>query len=63
MFGWVFHIGRIIKVGYTLSRHDALTDLIKIFGERPKRFAKLSRVKLNNNGGEPETNLVNALQD
>ncbi|MEZ5757766.1 MAG: 2-polyprenylphenol 6-hydroxylase [Emcibacteraceae bacterium] len=63
MFGWVFHIGRIVKVGYTLSRHDALTDLIKIFGERPKRFAKLTKISKKDQDGEPETNLVNALQD
>lgn len=63
MFGWIFHIGRILKVGYTLSRHDALTDLIKIFGERPKRFAKLASLSQKDHDGKVETNLVNALQD
>lgn len=64
MLRWVRHIGRIIKVGYTLSRHDALVDMLELFGERPKALAKLSRATLKHDpNGKPETKLVIALQD
>ncbi|MBT5185381.1 MAG: 2-polyprenylphenol 6-hydroxylase [Kordiimonadaceae bacterium] len=64
MFKWAFHICRLIKIGYTLSKHDALMDLLKLFGERPKALEKLSKIKLNHNvEGTPETRLVIALQD
>ena len=64
MFKWVFHIGRVIKVAYTLSKHDALLDLLKLFGEQPKALEKLRKIKLKYDvDGKPETKLVIALQD
>ena len=64
MFKWVFHIGRIVKVGYTLSKHDALLDLLKLFGDQPKALEKLRKIKFEYKvDGELETNLAIALQD
>ena len=64
MFKWLFHTGRVIKVVYTLSKHDALMDLLKLFGKQPKAIEKIRKIKLNYDAnGEPETNLVIALQD
>ena len=64
MFKWIFHISRIIKVGYTLSKHDALMDLLKLFGEQPKALEKLRKIKFTFDvNGKPETRLVIALQD
>lgn len=64
MFKWAFHIGRIIKVGYTLSKHDALMDMLKLFGDQPKALEKLRKINLNYDvNGKPETRLVIALQD
>lgn len=64
MFKWVFHISRIIKVGYTLSKHDALMDLLKLFGEQPKALEKLRKIKFTFDvNAKPETRLVIALQD
>lgn len=64
MFKWIFHIGRIVKVSYTLSKHDALMDLLKLFGEQPKALEKLRKMKFKYDvDGKPETNLVIALQE
>ena len=64
MFKWVFHISRIIKVGYTLSKHDALMDLLKLFGEQPKALEKLRKIKFTFDvNAKPEMRLVIALQD
>jgi ubiquinone biosynthesis protein len=64
MFKWIFHTGRIIKVAYTLSKHDALMDLLKLFGEQPKAIEKLRNLKIRYDlDTKPETRLVNALQD
>lgn len=64
MFKWILHTGRIIKVAYTLSKHDALLDLLKLFGEQTKAIEKLRSIKLSYDVNEkPETRLVIALQD
>lgn len=64
MFQWVRHISRIIRVGYTLSKHDALMDMLELFGEKPKAFSKLSQYNRKHDvNGKPETRLVIALQD
>lgn len=64
VFKWAFHIGRIVKIGYTLSKHDALMDMLKLFGEQPKALEKLRKIKLKYDvDGKPETRLVIALQD
>ncbi len=64
MFKWIFHIGRIVKIGHTLSKHDALMDIIKLFNDRPKNLEKIRNIKLKYNvGDKPETPLVIALQN
>lgn len=64
MFQWVRHISRIIKVGYTLSKHDALMDMLELFGEKSKSLSKLSKFNRKHDvNGKPETRLVIALQD
>jgi ubiquinone biosynthesis protein len=64
MFKWARHISRIIKVGYTLSKHDALIDMLDLFGDRPKALSQLSKFNRKHDvNGKPETRLVIALQD
>jgi len=64
MFKWARHISRIIKVGYTLSKHDALIDMLELFGDRPKALSQLSKFNRKHDvNGKPETRLVIALQD
>lgn len=64
MFKSIIHISRLIKVGYTLSKHDALMDLLELFGKKPKAIEKLRSFNFNKDiEGKPETRLVNALQD
>ena len=46
MFKWAFHISRIIKIGYTLSKHDALMDLLVLFGEQPKALERLRKFNI-----------------
>ena len=63
MFKWAFHISRIIKIGYTLSKHDALMDLLVLFGEQPKALERLRKFNIKYDvDGKPETKLVIALQ-
>ncbi|WP_339861597.1 2-polyprenylphenol 6-hydroxylase [Paremcibacter congregatus] len=53
MFNSLRHMGRLIRVGYTLSRHDALMDLLSLFGEEPKmigRFRQLRKTKSTQKG-------------
>lgn len=64
MFKWILHTGRIVKVAYTLSKHDALMDLLKLFGEQTKALEKLRSIKIRHDvNAKPETRLVIALQD
>lgn len=64
MFNWIRHTGRLIKIGYTLSKHDALMDLLKLFGDQPKALEKLRKFNVKFDvDGKPETKLVIALQD
>lgn len=64
MFKWILHTGRIIKVAYTLSKHDALMDLLQLFGKQPKAIEKLRNIKIHYDvGAKPENRLVIALQD
>ena len=64
MFKWIFHIGRIVKIGHTLSKHDALMDIIKLFNDGPKNLEKLRNIKLKYDvSAKPETPLVIALQN
>lgn len=64
MFKWAFHISRIIKIGYTLSKHDALMDLLTLFGEQPKALERLRKFNIKYDvEGKPETRLVIALQE
>ncbi len=65
MFGAIRHMGRLLKVGYTLLQHDALTDLLAIFGGRSRALQQLKtirRVKFPGQHDTPETNLGLALQ-
>ncbi len=58
------HTARLLKIGYILSKHDALTDLFKLFGEQPKTIEKLRKFKFNYDlNAAPETHLVIALQN
>ncbi len=64
MFKWVFHISRIVKVGFTLSKHNALMDLLELFGEQTKALEKLKKFNIKFDvESVPETRLVIALQD
>jgi ubiquinone biosynthesis protein len=60
MFKWAIHISHLIKVGYTLSKHDALMDLLDLFGDKSKALQNLKKFRTD---GVPETRLVIALQD
>ena len=64
MFSWLRHTGRLIKIGYTLSKHDALMDLLNLFGNQPKALEQLRKFNVKFDvDGKPETKLVIALQD
>lgn len=64
MFKSIRHIGRLLKIGYSLSKHDALMDLLKLFGEQPKAIEKLRKFKFKHDTkAKPETRLVIALQE
>lgn len=64
MFKSVRHISRIIKVGFTLSKHDALMELLGLFGTKSKALDKLRKFNVKSElDGKPETHLVVALQD
>ena len=55
------HMGHLIRVAFVLSRHDALMDLLSLFGEQPKaltRLRKLRKLKKSSSG----SNLVEAFQ-
>jgi len=41
------HMGRLIKVGFILSRHDALMDLLSLFGEPPRAVEQIRRLRRN----------------
>lgn len=64
MFKSIIHMSRLLKIGYTLSKHDALMDLFKLFGQQPKTIEKLRKFKRKHDiEDKPETRLVIALQD
>ncbi|MDG1437972.1 MAG: 2-polyprenylphenol 6-hydroxylase [Emcibacteraceae bacterium] len=60
MFKWARHTSHLIKVAYTLSKHDALMDLLDLFGDQSKALQNLKKFRTD---GAPETRLVIALQD
>lgn len=39
------HMGRLIRVGVTLSRHAALMDLLSLFGNEPKMLSRLRKLR------------------
>ncbi|MFC7048107.1 2-polyprenylphenol 6-hydroxylase [Emcibacter nanhaiensis] len=65
MFRSLRHIGRLVRVGYTLAQYDALTDLLNLFGEKPGALDQLKtikRIRPPKADEEPNTGLVLALQ-
>ncbi len=46
MFKVIKHIGRLVKIAFSLSRHDALLDLISLFGNEPKIIRKMRSSKV-----------------
>jgi len=50
------HMAHLTRVAFVLSRHDALMDLLSLFGEQPKALARLRKLR------KPGKNLVEALQ-
>ncbi|WP_417316618.1 2-polyprenylphenol 6-hydroxylase [Emcibacter sp.] len=66
MFRSLRHTGRLIRVGFTLAQHDALTDLLSLFGEQSKALAQLKsmkKVRQPSADEAPNTRLVMALQN
>ncbi|VAV86729.1 hypothetical protein MNBD_ALPHA02-2049, partial [hydrothermal vent metagenome] len=58
-------MGHLIRVAFVLSRHDALMDLLSLFGEQPKaltRLRKLRNLKMPAPDGTPKSKLVDAFQ-
>lgn len=49
-------MARLIRVAFTLSRHDALMDLLSLFGEQSKTLTRLRKMRKSKN------NLVDAFQ-
>ncbi len=65
MFKSLRYMGHLIRVAYVLSRHDALMDLLSLFGEQPKavtRLRKLRKLKKNTSAKNSSSNLVEAFQ-
>ncbi|PCI50067.1 MAG: 2-polyprenylphenol 6-hydroxylase [Alphaproteobacteria bacterium] len=50
------HMARLIRVAFVLSRHDALIDLLSLFGEQPRALTRLRKLRKSKN------NLVEAFQ-
>ena len=58
-------MGHLIRVAFVLSRHDALMDLLSLFGEQPKaltRLRKLRNLKMPAPEDTPKSKLVDAFQ-
>ncbi len=49
-------MARLIRVAFVLSRHDALMDLLSLFGEQPRSLTRLRKLRKSKN------NLVEAFQ-
>lgn len=56
MFKSLRHMARLIRVAFTLSRHDALMDMLSLFGEPPKALIRLRKMR------KSRSNLVEAFQ-
>jgi len=59
------HMGHLIRIAFVLSRHDALMDLLTLFGEQPKALGRLRKLRKFNRPAETEvceSNLVEAFQ-
>ncbi len=59
------HMSHLIRIAFVLSRHDALMDLLSLFGPQPKalsRLRKLRKFKIPSSAEEPSHNLVEAFQ-
>lgn len=51
-------MGRLIKIAFSLSRHDALMDLLAMLGDEPKIIGKIRR----NKSKKAKSNLVEAFE-
>jgi len=59
------HMGHLIRIAFVLSRHDALMDLLALFGEQPKSLDRLRKLRKFGMSPSPEKsggNLVEAFQ-
>ncbi len=59
------HMGHLIRIAFVLSRHDALMDLLSLFGEQPRalsRLRKIRKLKIPSPDEKPSSNLVEAFQ-
>lgn len=58
------HMGRLIKVAFILSRHDALMDLLSLFGEPPKAVERIRKFRRSKKTAKDKghTPLVEAFQ-
>lgn len=50
------HMSRLVRVAFVLSRHDALLDLMSLFGEQPRALTRLRKMR------KSKGNLVEAFQ-
>ena len=65
MFKSLRHMGHLIRVAFVLSRHDALMDLLSLFGEQPKavaRLRKLRKMGKKSSNKDKDNHLVEAFQ-
>jgi len=59
------HMAHLLRIGFVLSRHDALMDIMALFGEQPKsliRLRKLLKFRKKPAPGKESSNLVEAFQ-
>ncbi len=59
------HMGHLIRISFVLSRHDALMDLLSLFGTQPRalsRLRKIRKFKIPSSEEKPGHNLVEAFQ-
>lgn len=64
MFKSLRHMGHLARVAFVLTRHDALMDLLSLFGEQPKALTRLRKLRnfKNTSDDKPNSNLVEAFQ-
>jgi len=58
-------MAHLLRVAFVLSRHDALMDLLSLFGEQPEtllRLRKLRKLRGEDAGEDASSNLVEAFQ-